>query len=187
MHKPNLQSPSVAQRPDEIFDVVDAEDRVIRQATRKEVHAEQLWHRATHVLVFNAAGKVFLQKRSMSKDSSPGRWDSSCSGHLDTGEDYRTAAVRELFEEIGISAKPDELQHRLRLSPSVDTGWEFVFIFTLLSDATPIVNPAEIEQGAWFEPSEVTRAVAERPQDFTPSFRLHWPESKAFIGAEGRD
>jgi len=91
---------------DEWFDVVNARDEVIRRATRREVHATGLWHRAVHVLVFDAAGRVFLQKRSMKKDLSPGLWDSSCSGHLDAGEDYDAAAVRELSEELGVRVSP---------------------------------------------------------------------------------
>src|SRR5256885_1188600 len=88
---------------EEWFDVVNEKDEVISRARRREVHAQGLWHRAVHVLVFNCHGAVFLQKRSMLKDLSPGLWDSSCSGHLDAGEDYDAAAVRELREEIGIA------------------------------------------------------------------------------------
>src|SRR3954471_6704889 len=87
---------------EEWFDVVNERDEVVGRATRREVHATGLWHRAVHVLVFDSAGRVFLQKRSMLKDLSPGLWDSSCSGHLEAGEDYDTAAVRELAEEIGV-------------------------------------------------------------------------------------
>ena len=73
---------------EEIFDVVNERDEVIGQQPRSEVHRLGLMHRAVHVLVFNAAGQVFLQKRSMKKDRQPGLWDSSASGHMDTGEDY---------------------------------------------------------------------------------------------------
>jgi len=181
MHKPNLHQPSVPQRADEIFDIVDADDKVIGQATRRDVHAQRLWHRATHVLIHNQEGKVFLQKRSMAKDSSPGRWDSSCSGHLDTGEDYRAAAVRELREEIGIVVTVDQLVQRLRLRSQPDTGWEFVSVFTLPCDDQPSINPAEIDRGDWFWPDEISAAMRLRPDDFTPSFRLHWPETRGFV------
>src|SRR5712671_4334508 len=87
---------------EDIFDLVNERDEVIGQAPRQEVHARGLWHRAVHVLVFNARGEVFLQKRSMKKDIAAGKWDSSSSGHLDSGEDYDACAVRELREEIGL-------------------------------------------------------------------------------------
>ncbi len=92
----------MGRKHDEFFDVVDAQDRVVRQALRRDVHAHGWLHRAVHVLVFNRAGQVFLQMRSMAKDMSPGLWDSSCSGHLDAGEDYDEAAWRELQEELGL-------------------------------------------------------------------------------------
>ncbi|MEJ0091140.1 MAG: hypothetical protein WDM80_15525 [Limisphaerales bacterium] len=58
---------------EEIFDIVNERDEVIGQAPRKEVHARGLWHRAVHVLVFNARGEVFLQKRSMLKGHGQGQ------------------------------------------------------------------------------------------------------------------
>src|SRR5580692_2637126 len=88
---------------DELFDIVNARDEIIGRAPRHEVHARGLWHRAVHVLVFNARGEVFLQKRSVLKDTAKGKWDSSSSGHVDTGETYDACAVRELREEIGLT------------------------------------------------------------------------------------
>src|SRR6516225_10627679 len=88
--------------PEEIFDVVDKHDQVIGRKSRNEVHRLGLMHRAVHVLVFNNRGQIFLQKRSMKKDRQPGVWDSSASGHVDSGEDYDTTAVREVWEEIGL-------------------------------------------------------------------------------------
>jgi len=111
---------------EEWFDVVNARDEVVSRALRREVHAKGLWHRAVHVLVFNAAGEIFLQKRSMLKDLSPGLWDSSCSGHLDAGEDYDAAAARELAEEIGVRVDAPPTRW-FRLNACEETGWEFVW------------------------------------------------------------
>lgn len=170
-----MQSPhSPAQRDDEIFDVVDDQNRVIGRATRKDVHTRKLLHRAVHVLVFNARGQVYFQKRSLAKDSWPGCWDSSCSGHLDAGEDYVTAALRELREEIGVAAKAEQLIFHLQLGACAETGWEFVSVYSLRYDGPVAPNPAEIERGEWREPSEVTAAISETPREFTPTLRLHW-------------
>ena len=81
---------------EELFDVVNERDEVIGQAPRSEVHRRKLLHRAVHVMVVNSSGHVFLQKRSMRKDSFPGAWDSSASGHLNVGESYDLSAVREM-------------------------------------------------------------------------------------------
>src|SRR6266513_3776097 len=88
--------------PEEIFDVVNERDEVVGRQSRSEVHRLGLKHRAVHVLVFNSHGQVLLQKRSMKKDRQPGLWDSSASGHVGSGEEYDSTAVRELREEIGL-------------------------------------------------------------------------------------
>jgi len=168
---------------EEWFDVVDVHDEVVGRATRREVHATGLWHRAVHVMVFNAGGAVFLQKRSMLKDLSPGLWDSSCSGHVDAGEGYDFAAGRELGEEIGICLEAP-LARWLRVDACAETGWEFVWVYRLLYDGPIEVNPREIQYGEWVLPAEVSQRVAMRPDDFCPSFKLIWPQvvSLAKIG-----
>ena len=110
---------------EEIFDVVNEQDEVVGQALRREVHARGLWHRAVHVLVFNRKGEIFLQKRSLKKDNHPGVWDSSTSGHVDSGEDYDTAAVRELREEIGLELKGPP-QRLFKIFARPETDQEFV-------------------------------------------------------------
>lgn len=158
---------------DEYFDVVNERDEPVGRALRREVHARGLWHRAVHILVFDAAGRVFLQKRSMAKDMSPGLWDSSCAGHVDAGEDYDAAAVRELFEELGIRvAAPPERCLRIEARP--ETGWEFCWIYRLRHDGPLVLHPEEIEAGEWLAPEEVTRRLQARPGDYCPPFRLIW-------------
>ena len=161
---------------EEWFDVVNERDEPVRRATRREVHANGWWHRAVHVLVFDRAERVFLQKRSMAKDLSPGLWDSSCSGHLDAGEDYDAAAVRELGEEIGLRLTDGERPARwFRIEACEPTGWEFVWVYRLAHEGPLTLDPREIQYGEWVAPAEVTARVARRPEDFCPSFRLLWP------------
>jgi isopentenyl-diphosphate delta-isomerase type 1 len=160
---------------EEIFDVVNERDEVIGRETRREVHRTGLKHRAVHVFVFNSRGHVFLQKRSMNKDSSPGLWDSSASGHLDCGEDYDACALRELREEIGLnfSACPQRL---FKVDACSDTSQEFVWLYRCESEGPFTLHPEEIERGEWFAPEKVARWLEERPQDFAPSFVLLWRE-----------
>ncbi|MBL9201163.1 MAG: NUDIX domain-containing protein [Opitutaceae bacterium] len=164
----------MGQKTDEWFDVVNERDEVVRRETRRVVHATGLWHRAVHVMVFDAAGRVFLQRRSMLKDLSPGLWDSSCSGHLDAGEDYDAAAGRELAEEIGVrgSAAPARW---FRVDACEATGWEFVWVYRLKHAGLITIEPMEIQYGEWVEPAAVSARLAERPADYCPSFRLIWP------------
>ena len=158
---------------EEWFDVVNERDEVVGRATRREVHARGLLHRAVHVLVFDAAGRVFLQKRSMKKDMSPGLWDSSCSGHVDSGEGYDTAAVRELAEEIGVLVKVAPVRW-WRIEPCEETAQEFVWVYRLRHDGPLVLDAEEIERGEWLAPAEVTKQIAARPDDYCPSLKLIW-------------
>ena len=158
---------------EEIFDVVNERDEVTGQAPRREVHARGLWHRAVHVLVYNGRGQVFLQKRSLKKDTAAGLWDSSSSGHVDSGEDYDPCAVREVREEIGLHLErpPERL---FKINACRETGWEFCWIYRCASEGPFQLRPEEIEPGDWFAPEHVTRWVRERPQDFARAFVLIW-------------
>jgi len=117
----------------------------------------------------------------MLKDSAPGTWSASCSGHLDAGEDYDAAAIRELREEIGLTVS-EPPQRWLRLRACEETGWEFVWIYRLENNGPFILDPNEIEEGDWFPPSAVTRGVMESPEDFAESFRFIWSRIALEIG-----
>jgi isopentenyl-diphosphate Delta-isomerase len=173
-----------AADPHELFDVVDAQDRVIGKAPRGEVHAKKLLHRATHVLVHDEAGRLFLQRRSLGKDSFPGCWDSSCSGHLDSGEDYPNAARRELGEEIGWHDASLPLRPLVKLGAGEETGNEFIQIYILGPIAGPFdLNPAEITEGRWVTTEELDAWMRERPAEFASALRLLWSQHRAEIVA----
>jgi isopentenyldiphosphate isomerase len=160
--------------PEEIFDVVNELDEVIDRKPRSEVHRLGLMHRAVHVLVFNRRGQVFLQKRSHKKDRQPGLWDSSASGHVDSGEDYDACARRELIEEIGLrlSAPPRRL---FKLPSSLETDQEHVWVYRCEAEGPFILNPEEIERGGWFSVEEVDRWVADRPEEIASALVAIWP------------
>jgi isopentenyl-diphosphate delta-isomerase type 1 len=158
---------------DEIFDVVNERDEVIGQLSRPEVHRRGLKHRAVHILIFNSRGELFLQKRSTKKDNFPGVWDSSASGHLDTGEEYDACAVREVYEELGVrlDCAPSRI---LRVEACAQTGQEFVWVYRCQHEGPFDLHPEEIETGGWFNPKQITQWIADKPQDFAPAFICIW-------------
>ncbi len=158
---------------EEIFDVVNERDEVIGRETRREVHRLGLMHRAVHVLVFNGRGEIFLQKRSMLKDRQPGLWDSSASGHVDSGEEYDQCAVRELREEIGLSLQTAP-RRLFKLAASSQTDQEHVWVYRCEAEGPFSLDPKEIERGAWFGAEAVTRWQADRPQEFASALLAIW-------------
>ena len=172
---------------EEIFDVVNERDEVVGQAARSEVHRRKLNHRAVHVLVFNARGELFLQKRSMRKDCFPGAWDSSASGHLDRGEGYDACAVREVREELGVqlAGTPERL---FKVEACAETGHEFVWVYQCRHDGPFTLHPEEIERGGWFAPDEVGRWMREQPVEFASGLVLIWERwNKEFAGRAPQD
>ncbi len=71
-------------------------------APRWEMRAGGLPHRATYVLIFNAAGELHVQRRTLTKDVYPGYLDPAAGGVVLAGESYEESAERELAEEMGI-------------------------------------------------------------------------------------
>jgi isopentenyldiphosphate isomerase len=94
---------------------------------------------------------------------------SSASGHLAAGEDYATAAVRELEEELGLKS-PIEF---LAVIPAkgAETSFEHSGLFRTVTDDPPCFDPGEIESGEFLTLVEIARRVDESPELFTPCFR----------------
>lgn len=93
----------------EILDLVDKNDRVIGKDTRANIFKKGLWHRSTHVLVFNDQGKIFSAKRNPQKMVHPNLWG-TMGEHPKKGEGYIKAAVRGMREELSVKTKPEEFE-----------------------------------------------------------------------------
>ncbi|MCR5539558.1 MAG: NUDIX domain-containing protein [Ruminococcus sp.] len=97
----------------EILDIVDENGEPTGETVDRETaHLKGVRHRTAHVWIFRKrAGKVqvLLQKRAEHKSSYPGCYDISSAGHIPAGVDYIPSALRELQEELGVTASSDEL------------------------------------------------------------------------------
>lgn len=110
--------------PMELFDELDSEGNktgIVKE--RGVVHEEGALHATSHVWIVRKNGQdidtdagtgqqydVLLQKRSENKDSNPGCYDISSAGHVEAGRGYLESAIRELEEELGIQALPEQLK-----------------------------------------------------------------------------
>lgn len=164
----------------EWLDIVDLNDRVIGRDSRQQVHARRAMHRASHILLFNSQGQVFVQLRSQKKDEAAGLWDTSVAGHVDSGEDYLACAVRELAEELGIAIDPSKLTWVDKLPPDESNGFEFTSLYYTCSDQPLILNPEEIDDGRWLLPAELDTWIDREPSQFTGGFRVIWPIVRTF-------
>ena len=153
---------------EEILEIVNKDNQVTGRAPRSQIHAQQLRHRAVHIFLFNLHGELFLQKRAAQKEEFPGYYDSSAAGHVDPQESYADAALRELEEELGITAA---LKKIAEIPASRDNGWEFSVFYTAVSDAPISINPEEIAEGGFYPVDEIADWLARDGGLFTPAFK----------------
>lgn len=155
----------------EIFDIVDEEDRVIGQAPRSRCHGDpSLIHRVAHVLVFDGADRLLLQKRAMTKDIQPGRWDTSVGGHLDPGESYLSAARREMEEELGIHDVSLTFLYHSRIRNEIES--ENVATYLVHYDGDVHFCREEIEAVRFWSMVEIEASLGSGV--FTPNFEEEW-------------
>ena len=120
--KPNFHRPECfgrlvlgARAGMEYFDICDEAGNPTGEiVSRDEAHRSGIRHRTAHVWVVRRVDgrwQVLLQKRSENKDSFPGKYDTSSAGHIPAGDEPLESALRELGEELGIHARPEQLHY----------------------------------------------------------------------------
>lgn len=160
----------------EILDIVDETGTPTgRVKERTKVHEDGDMHRTSHVWIVRDNNKsgmdILLQKRSANKDSFPGCYDISSAGHIPAGEGFMESALRELKEELGIDAEPDELKDlgiKRRVMNEIFYGKEFndtqiskVYIMKKNNLDIDKLNlqKEEIESVMWMDFEECVEAV----------------------------
>lgn len=156
---------------DELFDLVNENDEVMGTVKRKDAHRDpSLIHRAIGIMVFKD-GQLYLQKRSMTKDTYPGYWTLSATGHVDSGETYDQAAIRELKEELGLTAmQPPTLVHRQCMRGATETEIWCFYRYDTTDEIT--THPVEIEEGRCFSIDQKFFDTELPSMKITPSIEL---------------
>ncbi len=139
---------------EEIFPLVDENGKVTGRATRAQCHdGSKLLHPVVHLHIFNSQGELFLQKRSLTKDIQPGKWDTSSAGHIDYGETAEVAVVREAFEELGITISHPELIDKYIIENEAER--ELSYIFRIVYDGEIHIDHQEVIDGRFWTLSEI--------------------------------
>lgn len=144
----------------ELFYLVDDQDNVLGSVKRGEANSNPGFiHRAVQIVIINSANQTLLQQRSIQKDTYPGYWTVSASGHVDYGEDYETTAYRELSEEIGLRGV--ELEFKTKVLVRMPHESEFEAIYIGHSDVTPQeLDPQEVSQVSWVDLDKLQEFVS---------------------------
>ena len=96
---------------EEYIDIVSKDGQPIgKSAPKSEIHKKGLYHNTVHLWLYTKKGEILLQQRAATKAICPLLWDVSVAGHIDAGETITQAAVRETYEEIGLTLLETDLQ-----------------------------------------------------------------------------
>lgn len=140
-------------RLDELVALYDEAGRPCGAAPRSRVRRDNLRHAATAVVVRNAAGQVYVHRRTASKDVYPGLYDFAAGGVVLAGEDPVEAARRELAEELGVTGV--ELRPLMQTSYADQVTRYVAFVFEATYDGTVRHQPTEVAWGGWMHVADV--------------------------------
>ena len=150
--------------------IVDEHDNPVGQAPMVEAQEKGLIHRIVRIMVEDGKGNILLQKRSDKMLRWPNCWDNSAAGHVDAGEDYLTAAIRELEEELGVknvelkevgTYYTDKPLGKLRLR-------RFNCLYKITYATTPEnIDPKEVAAVKWASVDEAKKLIKEHPDQVT--------------------
>lgn len=151
-----------------------------KTVTRETAHREGILHRTAHVWIVRSRGEAYqilLQKRSMEKESFPGLYDTSSAGHIPAGEEPLPSALRELHEELGIEASPEQLEYagafRIRYEktfhgkPFRDNEYARVYVYREPVDTDKLsLQKSEVDSVSWFMLEEVDAEIRHSRERF---------------------
>mmetsp|Transcript_2338 Transcript_2338/g.6458 ORF Transcript_2338/g.6458 Transcript_2338/m.6458 type:complete len:199 (+) Transcript_2338:285-881(+) len=178
---------AMAQNDDEMFEVMEAppsagfdmfQDRPTSTGVRKKralVHRDRDWHRSVHIWLVDVEKQlVVLQKRSMQKDTYPGRWDISAAGHIETNDDSKETACREVQEELGLVIQPHQIDRAFTCpAEQAPIGgcncFEDVY-FLAVQEATCKfeLGTAEVDAYCWLPIDELRAAWQRQDEKYVP-------------------
>lgn len=152
---------------DELFPVVDEDGNIIGTVNRGEAHSgSKILHPVVHLHVFDSNGNLYLQCRPGWKDIQPNKWDTSCGGHVDLGENVYMALKREVMEELGVEVNNPEFLGSYVFES--DREKELVNAFKMVYDGEIHPNEQELSGGRFWSKQEISDNIGKGV--FTPNF-----------------
>ncbi len=150
---------------------VDINDDPIGGGTKEEAYEGGIRRRVIRVFLQNSNGEVLMQRRGDAVSSGPGLWDDSVAGHVDEGEGWRDAAIREMKEELGVTGvELTEVAYFYKEDTVDPIGWkgfQRIYIGKYHGEINP--DPVEVAETKWIHPKELDTWIAEEPEKFSKS------------------
>ena len=145
----------------ELWDLYDR-DRILTGEThqRGKPVPTGRYHMVVHVVIFNTKGEMLIQQRQPFKEGWPNLWDITVGGSAVAGDTSRTAAQREVMEEIGLAIDlSDELP---KLTLPFDCGFDDIYTMVMDVDLSALtLQESEVQSVKWASEEEILTMLAD--------------------------
>lgn len=161
---------------DELIDIYNEKNEALNIIKmRSEAHKQGLWHRSAHIWIYNSKSEILLQLRSAGKIMFPGKWDVSSAGHIGAGEIPLESALRELKEEIGITAADEDLYFYKIFKQSstynnlLDNEFHYAYFLKFNGDiGNLILQEEEVDEIRFYHTDFLKTELNKNPGNFVP-------------------
>lgn len=177
--RPSVNRPGKPSVPKgEMLPLVELSGLVYGQATRAWCHSgSKALHPVVHLHIIDRMGRIYLQKRSRTKDLLPGYWDTAVGGHVTYGEQALEALYREAAEELGLHGFNPIFLDNYVYQTQRDS--EFVLIFAMVGHPDLDPDNAEVSEGKWWTMEEIDAAIGKGV--LTPNFESEFSRIRASL------
>lgn len=177
------------ERTDQVI-LVDENDNPVGFETKLKAHEDGgKLHRAFSIFIFDAAGKMLLQRRAQGKYHFGGLWTNACCGHPKRGETLQDAARVRLRQEFGFEAELTRIFSFVYRASDTQSGlgeYEFDHVFHGEFNGEPRPNPDEIDDWKRVDLAELKADLEGNPHDYTPWFRIAVPQVIEYLSDTDR-
>ncbi len=166
--------------------LVNEQDEAIGVMEKMEAHEKALLHRAFSVFLFDDAGRMLLQQRSMAKYHSAGLWTNTCCSHPYPGEEVKDAATRRLLEEMNIAAPISKAFHFMYKAPFDNglTEHEFDHVFVGTYNGAVDFNADEVMAVRYVNLAELEEDMEANAANYTAWFKIAMPQLRNYLGKQ---
>lgn len=131
MNSDKVEGISIENTIDEKIFIIDDDDNILYESTRKEMRKNRLGHRSVQIIIFNPETNLYtVAKRSLKKEYFPGFYEIGAGGCVTSNDtDILICSQRELKEELGIDTSLENIKFVGKMFHSDSFSRGFCYIY----------------------------------------------------------